>query len=111
MDEDNVSVELDYTQNEKHFKALKLTGVLLLITPFFIVFGMTIDIWNISHSPLKTNSQGSNVTCDYLKWIRLTNTLHLGLCVSGKKTFALRRDFISTINETQFFLTSSNRQP
>lgn len=55
--------------------ALILTGVLLLITPFFIVFGMNIDIWNISHSPLKTNSQGSNVTCDYLKWIR---TVRLG---------------------------------
>lgn len=85
MEEDNVSVELDYTQQKKHFKALKLTGVLLLITPFFIVFGMTIDIWNISHSPLKSNSQSTNVTCDYLKWIRLTDTLHLGLCVSGKK--------------------------
>lgn len=55
--------------------ALILTGVLLLINPFFIVFGMTIDIWNISHSPLKTNSQGSNVTYDYLKWIR---TVRLG---------------------------------
>lgn len=90
MEEDNVSVELDYTQQTKHFKALKLTGVLLLITPFFIVFGMTIDIWNISHSPLKSNSQGTNVTCDYLKWIRLTDTLHLGLCVSGKKNSCIK---------------------
>lgn len=40
MEEDNVSVELDYTQNEKHFETLELTGVLLLITPFFY------RIWN-----------------------------------------------------------------
>lgn len=72
-------ISFEETTNKKSrgggLVALILTGVLLLITPFFIVFGMNIDIWNISHSPLKTNSQGSNVTCDYLKWIR---TVRLG---------------------------------
>lgn len=56
--EEDVSSQLmtKKRQFEKPLRVIKATGVLLLLMPFFIVFGMTIDIWNNTHaSPLPVN--------------------------------------------------------
>jgi hypothetical protein len=47
-------------------------GVLILVTSFFIVFGMTIDIWNISHLPKMNSNRDGNFSfvtesCEYKK--------------------------------------------
>ena len=87
LEEENVATKLmDSSEHyKKHFKIIRCTGILLLVTPFFIVFGMTIDIWNISHSPqINDNAKNSTVTepCDYVKWFPLTDTLYVGVCLS-----------------------------
>ena len=85
LEEENVATKLmDSSEHyKKHFKIIRCTGILLLVTPFFIIFGMTIDIWNISHSPqINDNAKNSTVTepCDYVKWFPLTDTLYVGFC-------------------------------
>ena len=87
LEEENVATKLmDSSEHyKKHFKIIRCTGILLLVTPFFIIFGMTIDIWNISHSPqINDNAKNSTVTepCDYVKWFPLTDTLYVGVCLS-----------------------------
>lgn len=88
LDEENVATKLMDSSDhyKKHFKVIRLTGILLLITPFFIVFGMTIDIWNTSHSPkINFRDNGKNFTaesCDYRKWFPLSKTLYVGVCLS-----------------------------
>jgi hypothetical protein len=52
FEEENAPMKSN-VDKEYNFKkrGLRLMSALFLVTPFFIVFGMTIDIWNISHSP------------------------------------------------------------
>ena len=48
----------------------------IVSNPVLYRFGMTIDIWNISHSPqINDNVKKSTVPepCDYVKWFTLTD--------------------------------------
>lgn len=84
--EEDVSSQLmtKKRQFEKPLRVIKATGVLLLLMPFFIVFGMTIDIWNNMHaSPLPVNdTRAFNASlCDYLKSFPLSDSVHVSVCV------------------------------
>lgn len=67
-------------QQNAPLKVLKLSGVILMIPPFFIVFGMTVDLWNNRHNPL-VNTTLEFRSCDYRKSFLLTKNLRVGVCL------------------------------
>lgn len=87
LEEENVSIKLVNGENPVQKRVVRFMSALFLLIPFFIAFGMTVDIWNSSHS-LKLNSKNDgNFTaksCDYMKRFPLTNTLFVGVCLSKK---------------------------
>lgn len=74
-------------------KTAKMTAATMLVVPFLIVFGMTVDLWNNAHK-LAWRDPASNATtdCDYSRTFPLTKTLHVGIFVHrGALTIDLRR--------------------
>lgn len=99
LDEENTSIKnvLDKNNNFKK-RGIRLMSVLFLVTPFFIVFGMTVDIWNISHLPKIKDGNFSFVTepCEYKKRFPLASSLFLGVCRSKRGTLYIEiRRFVN----------------
>lgn len=50
------------TNNKRHYtpsRLAKLSGLMLLVTPFFIAFGMTVDLWNLAKKKTSTSAVAS----------------------------------------------------
>lgn len=72
------------TSNRRHYtpsRLAKLSGLMLLMTPFFIVFGMTVDLWNLAKNPVDLHEKNTTLKCEYTNTFPLTKTVHVSLCI------------------------------
>lgn len=72
------------TSNRRHYtpsRLAKLSGLVLLVTPFFIAFWMTVDLWNPAKYPVHLHERNTTLKCEYTKTFPLTKTLHARVCI------------------------------
>lgn len=72
------------TSNRRHYtpsRLAKLSGLVLLVTPFFIAFWMTVDLWNPAKYPVHLHERNTTLKCEYTKTFPLTKTLHAMVCI------------------------------
>lgn len=72
------------TSNRRHYtpsRLAKLSGLVLLVSPFFIAFWMTVDLWNPAKYPFHLHERNTTLKCECTKTFPLTKTLHAMVCI------------------------------